>query len=134
MRTKVGFAARLLDGEVPPDLEEVFADSRRAAVPGRMGRHSSQMQLPRLGEPVQAHRRRALRPGRQLDTDPWLALLLRGREREALLGALSARLSLLLADGRGGAVVAVRSRARSRGYQPSPTHRQGPGRNTRCSA
>ena len=55
---KVGFVARLLNGEVPPDLEGVFTDAGVALFPATLVGAPLALQLPRLGEPLQAHRRR----------------------------------------------------------------------------
>ena len=96
---KVGFAARLSRRRGPSRPRAGIRRRRRSALPGRLERHADQMQLPRLGEPVQAHRGRALLLADSLDTDPWLVLLLRGKDRDTLLGALSAGSSPALAEG-----------------------------------
>ncbi len=58
------FRAKLLAGEMPHEIEEVFAELRHAAVSPAGQRPGHAVQLPRLGGAVQASRRGLLRPGR----------------------------------------------------------------------
>ena len=61
LRERIGLAANLLAGEVPPELEEVFDQADDAAVPASVGRSPGPLHVPGLRQPVQAHRRGALR-------------------------------------------------------------------------
>ena len=85
---RAGFAARLLAGEVPPDLEAVFESAGVPLFPRRWARSARPLLVSGLGEPVQAPRRGAVRVRRPARRRSWLLLAWRGRDREAVLGAL----------------------------------------------
>ena len=89
MRAKVGFVARLLDGEVPTDLEEVFAGADVPLFPRAWSEIRAKCTCPDWENPCK-HIAAVLYvlPDR-LDRDPWLVLLLRGREQGALLDTLA---------------------------------------------
>ena len=88
MRAKVGFVARLLAGEVPPDLEEVFQASGVALFPGTWRELRARCSCPDWENPCKHIAAVLYVFADQLDTDPWLLLAWRGRTREEVLGPL----------------------------------------------
>jgi uncharacterized Zn finger protein len=90
MRAKVGFVARLLDGEVPPDLEAVFAGAGARLLPAAWSDLRCRCSCPDGENPCKHIAAVLYLLADRLDTDPWLVLALRGRERAELLEALTA--------------------------------------------
>jgi uncharacterized Zn finger protein len=88
MRAKVGFVARLLAGEVPPDLEEVFQASGVALFPRTWRELRARCSCPDWENPCKHIAAVLYVFADQLDTDPWLLLAWRGRTREEVLGPL----------------------------------------------
>jgi len=85
------FAAQLLAGEMPPELEQVFAQAGAELLPsGAAITHtcSACPPGPRPCRPVTAVYRQL---GEMLAEDPWLLLRLRGRNRQEVLAALHER-------------------------------------------
>jgi len=99
MKAKVGFVARLVDGEVPSDLEEVFASCGVALFPAKWDDMKATCSCPDWENPCKHIAAVLYVFADRLDEDPWLVLELRGRQREALLDALAAGGSAL-ASGR----------------------------------
>ena len=89
MRAKVGFVARLLDGEVPTDLEQVFAAASLPLFPAAWSEIRAKCTCPDWENPCKHIAAVLYVLADRLDRDPWLILLLRGRERAALLDALA---------------------------------------------
>ena len=89
MRAKVGFVARLLDGEVPTDLEEVFADAAVPLFPAAWADIRAKCTCPDWENPCKHIAAVLYVLADRLDSDPWLVLLLRGREQEVLLHSLA---------------------------------------------
>lgn len=89
MRAKVGFVARLLDGQVPTELEEVFADAGVPLFPAAWTDIRARCTCPDWENPCKHIAAVLYVLADRLDGDPWLVLLLRGREREVLLDALA---------------------------------------------
>ncbi len=90
MRAKVGFVARLLAGEVPPDLEEVFGASGVALFPRTWKELRARCSCPDWENPCKHIAAVLYVFADQLDTDPWLLLAWRGRTREEILDPLRA--------------------------------------------
>lgn len=88
MRAKVGFVARLLAGEVPPDLEEVFGASGVALFPRTWKELRTRCSCPDWENPCKHIAAVLYVFADQLDTDPWLLLAWRGRTRDELLDPL----------------------------------------------
>jgi uncharacterized Zn finger protein len=88
MRGKVGFAARLLAGEVPPDLEEVFVASGVALFPGTWRELRARCSCPDWENPCKHIAAVLYVFADQLDDDPWMLLAWRGRTREEILDPL----------------------------------------------
>ncbi len=88
MRARVGFVASLLDGEVPVELEEVFASCGVPLFPAKWKDLQTSCSCPDWENPCKHIAAVLYVFADQLDEDPWLALELRGRQRETLLDAL----------------------------------------------
>jgi len=88
MQAKVGFVARLLAGEVPADLEEVFRAAGVALFPGTWKELRSRCSCPDWESPCKHIAAVLYVFADQLDTDPWLLLAWRGRTPEELLDPL----------------------------------------------
>jgi uncharacterized Zn finger protein len=89
MRSKVGFVARLLAGEVPADLEAVFETAAVTLFPSTWKELRADCSCPDWENPCK-HIAAALYVfADQLDGDPWLLLAWRGRTREQILEPLS---------------------------------------------
>jgi uncharacterized Zn finger protein len=82
---KVGFAARLLAGDVPPELEAVFADAGVPLFPTRWRDLKTDCTCPDRENPCKHIAAVLYVFADQLDTDPWLVLEWRGRSREQIL-------------------------------------------------
>ncbi len=89
MRAKVGFVARLLDEEVPTDLEQVFTDAGVPLFPSSWDDIRARCSCPDWENPCKHIAAVLYVLADRLDGDPWLVLLLRGREREVLLDDLT---------------------------------------------
>lgn len=89
MRARVGFAARLLAGEVPPELEAVFDDAGVALLPARWGDLRASCSCPDWENPCKHIAATLYVFADRLDADPWLLLAWRGRTREQLLAHLA---------------------------------------------
>jgi uncharacterized Zn finger protein len=88
MRAKVGFVARLLAGEVPADLEDVFEASRVALFPRTWKELRAHCSCPDWENPCKHIAAVLYVFADQLDADPWLLLAWRGRTREEILDPL----------------------------------------------
>lgn len=82
---KVGFAARLLAGEVPPDLEEVFSAAGVPLFPASWREFGAACSCPDRENPCKHIAAVLYIFADQLDADPWLVLAWRGRAREQIL-------------------------------------------------
>jgi hypothetical protein len=89
MRAKMGFVARLLDGEVPADLEQVFADAGISLFPAAWTDIRAKCSCPDWENPCKHIAAVLYVLADRLDSDPWLVLLLLGREKEELLDVLT---------------------------------------------
>jgi len=87
MATKVGFAAHLLAGEVPPELEAVFREAGVELFPRRWSELRTDCNCPDWGDPCKHIAAVLYVFADQLDADPWLLIEWRGRARDDLLGA-----------------------------------------------
>ncbi len=82
------FSARLLGGEVPAELEEVFDDAGVSLFPRRWSDLDAVCSCPDWGNPCKHVAAVLYVLADQLDDDPWLLLLWRGRRREEVLAHL----------------------------------------------
>ena len=88
MRAKVGFVARLLAGEVPAELEEVFRAVGVALFPRTWKELRARCSCPDWENPCKHIAAVLYVFADQLDTDPWLLLAWRGRTRDEVLDPL----------------------------------------------
>lgn len=88
MRSKVGFVARLLAGEVPADLEAVFASAGVALFPRTWQELRAECSCPDWENPCKHIAAVLYVFADQLDADPWLLLAWRGRTRDEVLEPL----------------------------------------------
>jgi len=86
---RVVFAARLLAGEVPPELEEVFDDVGVALLPRAWSDVRAVCSCPDPENPCKHIAAVLYVFADQLDDDPWLLLAWRGRTREQVLAPLT---------------------------------------------
>ena len=86
--TRIGFAARLLAGEMPPELEDVFGDAGVSLFPSTWRDVRANCNCPDWENPCKHIAAVLYVYADQLDTDPWLLLLWRGRTRDDVLGHL----------------------------------------------
>jgi uncharacterized Zn finger protein len=93
MQARVGFAARLLAGEVPPELETVFDDAGVALLPRKWSDMRASCSCPDWENPCKHLAATLYVFADRLDADPWLLLTWRGRTREELLGNLTGGVS-----------------------------------------
>lgn len=89
LSSSVRFAARLLAGEVPPELVEVFADAGVSLLPVRWSELSAWCSCPDSANPCKHIAATLYVFADRLDTDPWLLLEWRGRTREQVLASLT---------------------------------------------
>lgn len=88
MRARVGFAARLLAGEVPVDLEEVFEAAGGTLFARSWNELRAECNCPDWENPCKHIAATLYVFADQLDGDPWLLLAWRGRTREQVLELL----------------------------------------------
>ena len=103
LRSQVRFAARLLAGEVPPELETACSDAGISLFPTTWRSLQATCSCPDRENPCKHIAAVLYVFADQLDNDPWLLLSWRGRSREQVLGYLaqgrSASAQLARADG-----------------------------------
>ena len=85
LRARVGYAARLLAGEVPTDLEAVFADAGCPLFPARWLDLRATCSCPDWGDPCKHQAAVLYVFADQLDTDPWRLLAWMGRTRDEIV-------------------------------------------------
>jgi uncharacterized Zn finger protein len=88
---QAGYAARLLAGELPHEIEEVFAGVGVALFPERGSHLVTACTCPDWANPCKHAAAVCYLMAEAFDDDPFLLLAFRGREREALLAELRAR-------------------------------------------
>ncbi len=88
MAAKAGFAAQLLTGELPTDLEDVFTAAGTPLFPGIWREVRADCSCPDWENPCKHIAAVLYVFADQLDADPWLLLAWRGRTREDLIAAL----------------------------------------------
>lgn len=85
---RVGLTADLLAGEVPPQLEEVFAEARTPLFPLHWADLRARCTCPDSANPCKHVAAVLYVFADRLDTDPWLLLEWRGRGRDDVLAAI----------------------------------------------
>jgi uncharacterized Zn finger protein len=94
LASRVKFAARLLTGDVPPELEDVFADAGVALLPARWSDVVARCSCPDSANPCKHIAAVLYVFADRLDDDPWLLLEWRGRTRDQILEPLVSRASV----------------------------------------
>lgn len=83
------YAAKLLAGEVPQDIEKVFTDAGLSLFPGKLNDLKTDCSCPDWSNPCKHIAAVYYLLGEEFDRDPFLLFKLRGLEREELLGELA---------------------------------------------
>jgi len=91
MASQALFAAKLLAGEMPQDIEEAFAAARVSLFPDRSGDLVTNCSCPDWANPCKHVAAVYYLLGEQFDADPFLIFQLRGRDKEQIMAALRAR-------------------------------------------
>ena len=91
LASRVKFAARLLAGDIPPELEDVFADAGVALLPARWDDIVARCTCPDIANPCKHIAAVLYVFADRLDDDPWLLLQWRGRTRDQILEPLVSR-------------------------------------------
>ena len=80
------FAAKLLAGQMPENIEDVFRDARLSVFPDKRSDLETDCSCPDWSNPCKHVAAVYLLLGEEFDRDPFLVFKLRGVEREELLG------------------------------------------------
>ncbi len=89
--SRVGFAARLLAGTVPPELEDAFDTAGVQLFPARWSDLAASCSCPDGANPCKHIAAVLYLFADRLDDDPWLLLAWRGRTRDQVLAPLMAQ-------------------------------------------
>ena len=98
MAAQALFAAKLLAGEMPQDIEDAFAAARVALFPAARGDLETECSCPDWANPCKHVAAVYYLLGEQFDADPFLLFRLRGKGKEELIAMLRARRSALAAQ------------------------------------
>jgi uncharacterized Zn finger protein len=93
MSAEAIFAARLLSGEMPEQIEDAFASVGTTLFPAREGDMRTLCSCPDWANPCKHIAAVHYLLGERFDQDPFLMFLLRGRSQEEIVSALRARRS-----------------------------------------
>lgn len=85
------FAAQLLNGEMPADVEQVFQAVQVSLFPARRGDLATECSCPDPANPCKHIAAVVYLLGERFDQDPFLLFALRGRSQEQVAAALRAR-------------------------------------------
>jgi len=107
LAAQAGYAARLLAGELPHEIENVFADAGVALFPERGSHLTTSCTCPDWATPCKHAAAVCYLMAEAFDDDPFLLLAFRGREREALLDDLRDRRGVAVDDGTPGGVASA---------------------------
>jgi uncharacterized Zn finger protein len=110
MASSAVFAASLLAGEMPDEIEDAFADSSRSLFPTSTGELDSACSCPDWENPCKHIAAVYFLLAEAFDDDPFLIFAWRGRTKEELLTGLRARRRRSDPDDRPAAVAAARGR------------------------
>jgi len=94
MAAQAIFAAKLLAGEMPRDIEEAFAAARVGLFPEKSGDLATECSCPDWANPCKHIAAVYLLLGEQFDADPFLLFRLRGKNKEDIMAMLRARRSI----------------------------------------
>jgi uncharacterized Zn finger protein len=98
MAQKAEFAALLLNGEMPQQIDEVFRAAQASLFPKRRADLETSCDCPDWGDPCKHVAAVHYVLGEALDRDPFLLFELRGRGREQVLGAIRSALGSVSAE------------------------------------
>jgi uncharacterized Zn finger protein len=93
MASQALYAARLLSGEMPEQIEEVFTEVGTSLFPAIQGDMQTDCSCPDWANPCKHIAAVHYLLGERFDEDPFLMFLLRGRARDDIVAALRARRS-----------------------------------------
>jgi uncharacterized Zn finger protein len=93
MAAEALYAARLLSGEMPEQIEDVFASVGTSLLPAERGDMVTTCSCPDAANPCKHVAAVHYLLGERFDDDPFLMFLLRGRSRDEIISALRARRS-----------------------------------------
>jgi uncharacterized Zn finger protein len=99
LAAQAGYAARLLAGELPHEIEDVFAQAGVALFPERGSQLTTSCTCPDWATPCKHAAAVCYLMAEAFDDDPFLLLAFRGREREALLDELRDRRGVAVDEG-----------------------------------
>lgn len=85
LRSRLGYAARLLDGEVPTDLEEVFTSAGSNLFPAQWRDLRASCSCPDWGDPCKHQAAVLYVFADQLDRDPWKLIEWLGKSKDEIL-------------------------------------------------
>lgn len=85
------FAAKLLSGEMPNDIEEAFREAGLSLFPGRLSDLATDCSCPDWSNPCKHIAAVYYLLGEEFDRDPFLVFTLRGMARDELVGLLVSR-------------------------------------------
>jgi uncharacterized Zn finger protein len=91
MSSQALYAARLLSGEMPETIEEVFASVGTSLLPAERDDMRTKCSCPDQANPCKHIAAVHYLLGERFDEDPFLMFLLRGRSQEEIVAALRAR-------------------------------------------
>jgi uncharacterized Zn finger protein len=91
MAAQALFAAKLLAGEMPQNIEEAFTAAGVSLFPDRSGDLITNCSCPDWANPCKHVAAVYYLLGEQFDADPFLIFQLRGRDKEQIMAALRAR-------------------------------------------
>lgn len=91
MAAQALFAAKLLAGEMPQNIEEAFAAAGVSLFPDRSGDLVTNCSCPDWANPCKHVAAVYYLLGEQFDADPFLIFQLRGRDKEQIMASLRAR-------------------------------------------
>jgi uncharacterized Zn finger protein len=111
MAAEALYAARLLSGEMPEDIQDVFARVGCSLFPAGPEDMRTRCSCPDWANPCKHISAVHYLLGERFDEDPFLMFLLRGRDREQIVAALRAR------RGGGGEAEAAEAAAETGGHQ-----------------
>lgn len=116
MAKRALFAARLLSGEMPQEIDEAFHAARASLFPQQIGDLSTDCTCPDWANPCKHVAAIHYVLGEAFDRDPFLLFELRGRSREQVLAAL--RRFRAVSQPSASAEVALMSGERTRAAEP----------------
>ena len=91
MSAEALYAARLLSGEMPEQIEDVFASVGTSLLPAEKGDMRTECTCPDFANPCKHIAAVHYLLGERFDEDPFLMFLLRGRSQDEIVAALRAR-------------------------------------------